>query len=211
MAAGRLAWQTIRQKVQENPRWPRRGSAARESTTRRSIARLHVAAWRESYASLMPPEALSAMNVEEQAERWREIFRSRQGDGASAVFLAIDEDGTRPAVSPPAAVNAGPRLAEGGLSGGVFGALYTCGGRSDAGSGARLMGVMAKHLDRRGLFQRLGLGVPRLIRRARALLRGARATKRTGIERRMDHFAASRSPDIFVQVAQDISKLAAHQ
>ena len=69
------------------------------------IAQLHVDAWRESYASLMPPEALSLMSIEEQAERWRDIFRTGQGDDAGAVFLAHGEAG-RPVVSPPVAVSA---------------------------------------------------------------------------------------------------------
>ncbi len=100
------------------------------------IAQLHVDAWRESYASLMPPEALSLLSVEEQAERWRDIFRSHQGDDASAVFLAYDEGGhalwfRRLRSSAQSA----PR--GGGFSGRVFDALFVAAGAATRGSGAR--------------------------------------------------------------------------
>jgi len=78
------------------------------------IAQLHVDAWRESYASLMPPEALSLMSIEEQAERWRDIFRSCQDDDAGAVFLAHGEAGS-PCGFAASGRQRSPRLAEAGF------------------------------------------------------------------------------------------------
>ena len=99
------------------------------------VAQLHVDAWRESYASMMPPEALSLLSVEEQAERWRDIFRSCKRWRQRGVF-GLWRGRTRPAVSPPAVVNA-VRASRRRVFRWSFRRFICCGGRSDAGSGAR--------------------------------------------------------------------------
>ena len=149
-----------------------------------TIAGLHVDAWRESYASLMPPEALSLLSVEEQAERWRDIFRSCQGDDAGAVFLALDE-----ADSPLGFAACGrqrsPRLAEAGFPV-EFSTLYLLRRAQGRGLGRAMMGVMAKHLIAAGYSRASGLGVSRLSAGV-PFSRGARREKNRD-RRRLDHF-----------------------
>jgi L-amino acid N-acyltransferase YncA len=118
------------------------------------VAQLHVDAWRESYASLMPPEALNALNVEEQAARWRDIFRGEASDDASAVFLALDE-----ADSPCGFAACGrqrsPRLAEAGFPV-EFSTLYLLRRAQGRGLGRAMMSAMAKHLIAEGYSRASG-------------------------------------------------------
>ena len=168
-----------------------------------TIARLHVDAWRESYASLMPPEALSLLSVEEQAERWRDIFRSLQGDDAGAVFLALDE-----ADSPLGFAACGrqrsPRLAEAGFPV-EFSTLYLPRRAQGRGLGRAMMGVMAKHLIAAGYSRASGWvfrDYPPACRFHEAL-----GAKRTGIDGDWTILGVTLA-DISYGY-QDISKLAA--
>lgn len=112
------------------------------------IARLHVEAWRESYASLMPPEALSLLSVEEQAERWRDIFRNHGDDRVGAVFLAHGEAGS-PCGFAACGRQRSPRLAEAGFPV-EFSGLYLLRRAQRRGIGRALIGVMAAHLIAKG-------------------------------------------------------------
>ena len=108
------------------------------------VARLHVDAWRESYAALVPPEALAAMDVSDRAARWRDIFHAQEDDGASAVFLAMGEDD-----APKGFAACGrqrvERVEAAGFAG-EFTAIYLLGCAQRRGLGRALMGLMAKHL-----------------------------------------------------------------
>ncbi len=108
------------------------------------IAQLVVAAWRESYASLAPPEALNALDVEKQAARWREIFRDNDGDDACAVFL-VSGGGEPPCGFGACGRQRSPRLAEAGFPG-EFAALHLLRRAQRRGIGRALMGAMAEHL-----------------------------------------------------------------
>lgn len=55
------------------------------------IAEIHVAAWRETYAGMMPAATLAGLDVAEWTERWRGHLGSV--DPAAATFLAQDESG----------------------------------------------------------------------------------------------------------------------
>jgi GNAT superfamily N-acetyltransferase len=118
------------------------------------IAQLHVDAWRESYASLIPPEALSLMSIEEQAERWRDIFRSCQDDDAGAVFLAHGEAGS-PCGFAASGRQRSPRLAEAGFPV-EFSTLYLLRRAQRRGLGRAMMGAMAKHLIAEGYSRASG-------------------------------------------------------
>ena len=83
----------------------------------------------------MPPEALNALNVEEQAARWRDVFRGEASDDASAVFLALGE-GQQPRGFGACGRQRGPRLAEAGFPSSFRRFIYR-GGRSGAALGAR--------------------------------------------------------------------------
>jgi L-amino acid N-acyltransferase YncA len=52
------------------------------------IARVHVQAWRETYAHLLPEETLADQREEPRAARWRE----KVGDDTTDVWVALDED-----------------------------------------------------------------------------------------------------------------------
>ncbi len=119
------------------------------------VARIHVAAWRESYASLMPPEALNALNVEEQAARWRDIFRGEASDDASAVFLALGEGGEQPCGFGSCGRQRSPRLAEAGFPV-EFSTLYLLRRAQRSGLGRAMMSAMAKHLIAEGYSRASG-------------------------------------------------------
>jgi GNAT superfamily N-acetyltransferase len=53
-----------------------------------SIGRINVAAWRATYAGIVPGEYLAAMDPGQRAERWRGILTE---PGPHAVFVAVDE------------------------------------------------------------------------------------------------------------------------
>jgi ribosomal protein S18 acetylase RimI-like enzyme len=55
-----------------------------------AIAVVHVAAWRETYAGLMPERMLSALSVEERARRWHRILTAPDRSRESAAFVAVD-------------------------------------------------------------------------------------------------------------------------
>ena len=167
------------------------------------IAQLHVDAWRESYASLMPPEALSLMSVEEQAERWRDIFRSRQGDDAGAVFLAHGEAGS-PCGFGSCGRQRSPRLAEAGFPV-EFSTLYLLRRAQRRGLGRAMMSAMAKHLIAEG-YSRASGWVFRDYPPARRF-HEALGAKRTGIDGEWTILGVTLA-DISYGY-QDISKLAA--
>ena len=169
------------------------------------IAQLHVDAWRESYASLMPPEALSLLSVEEKAERWRDIFLSCQGDGACAVFLAYDEAGS-PCGFAACGRQRSPRLAEAGFPV-EFSTLYLLRRAQQRGLGRAMMSAMAKHLIAEGYSSASGW-VFRDYPPAR-LFHEMLGGERTGIDGEWTVLGVT-LPDISYGY-RDISKLAAHQ
>jgi ribosomal protein S18 acetylase RimI-like enzyme len=169
------------------------------------IAQLQVDAWRESYASLMPPEALSLLRVEEESERWRDIFRGQASDDASAVFLAMGEDGTSCGFG-SCCRQRRPRLAEVGFPA-EFSGLYLLRPAQRRGIGRALMGVMAEHLIAKG-FSSASVWVFRDNTDAR-LFYEALGGGRTGIDGEWTILGVT-LPDM-AYGWWDISKLAAHQ
>lgn len=55
------------------------------------IARVQVESWRTTYAGIVPAAFLAAMDVEQRAERWREVFA--QGEMTFYVAEELIEDG----------------------------------------------------------------------------------------------------------------------
>jgi L-amino acid N-acyltransferase YncA len=51
-----------------------------------AIAAVHVQAWRETYAHLMPADFLAALDVERRTAGWTEVI----ADGVTDVFVALD-------------------------------------------------------------------------------------------------------------------------
>ena len=170
-----------------------------------AIARIHVGAWRESYASLMPPEALSALNIEERAARWREVFRACEEDDASAVFLALDDEES-PSGFGACGRQRSPRLAEAGFPV-EFSTLYLLRRAQRRGLGRAMMSAMARHLIAQG-YSRASGWVFRDYPPAR-LFHEMLGGERTGIDGEWTILGVT-LPDISYGY-RDISKLAAHQ
>jgi GNAT superfamily N-acetyltransferase len=107
-----------------------------------TIARIHVASWRESYAGLMPTETLANLDVAGRARRWREIFAAARA--SDAVFL-LEYPGEGPAGFASCGAQRIDRLASLGYSG-EFEALYILRRSQRRGGGRALMRAMARHL-----------------------------------------------------------------
>lgn len=71
------------------------------------IARVHIQAWRESYAYLLPAESLAALQQGPREERWRSIIAAAASDirvacartdivGWASAGAGRDDDGPRP-------------------------------------------------------------------------------------------------------------------
>ncbi|MDP4331953.1 hypothetical protein Q7F20_01060 [Curtobacterium sp. A7_M15] len=52
------------------------------------IARVHVQAWREAYAHLLPASFLAGLDVDAQAGRWRTVIADPQTD---VLLVSIDD------------------------------------------------------------------------------------------------------------------------
>jgi ribosomal protein S18 acetylase RimI-like enzyme len=113
-----------------------------------AIATVHVAAWRETYAGLVPERMLSALSVEERTGRWHRILTLPDPSMESAVFVAGSDQGVvgfgscgRQRVA---------TLVADGFTG-EFSALYVLAAHQRRGIGRRLMVLMAQDLMARDL------------------------------------------------------------
>ncbi len=113
-----------------------------------AIARVLVDAWRESYASLMPPEALERLNVEEQASRWRETIQACSEDSAGTVIVA-GRLGEAVFGFGACGRQRSPRLQDAGFPV-EFSSLYLLRRAQGRGLGRALMQLMATHLTKNG-------------------------------------------------------------
>ena len=114
-----------------------------------AIAAVHVAAWRESYADLVPAEMLASLSVEERADRWRRILGKPDPAIATAAFVACVSDGTVVGFG-SCGLQRSAELAGAGF-GGEFQAIYVLRAAQRRGIGYALMGAMAQNLRGRGL------------------------------------------------------------
>jgi ribosomal protein S18 acetylase RimI-like enzyme len=111
-----------------------------------AIARVHIAAWRESYAELMPAGVLAGLDADEWTGRWRENLSDP--DPATSTFLAIDETG-RPAGFGHCRRQRSEKLLPLGFSGEIT-SLYLLRHIQRRAVGQRLLGEMARHLIAHG-------------------------------------------------------------
>ncbi len=58
-----------------------------------AIAEIHVQAWRETYAGLLPKTLLDGLSVERRAAWWRGLLDGTSNPGGRAVFVAVDTHG----------------------------------------------------------------------------------------------------------------------
>lgn len=119
-----------------------------------SIGAIHVAAWREAYAALMPASHLAALNAESRAAMWRQAISTGTARG---VYVAVDRG---------VMIGFGAcghqrtsALADRGFTGEI-GAIYVLRFGQRRGAGRLLMRAMARRLLAEG-ERGLGLWVLR--------------------------------------------------
>jgi GNAT superfamily N-acetyltransferase len=108
-----------------------------------ALGALHVAAWREAYAGILPPSLLDSLSADRSAAMWRAVLDDPSGYGDAALFVAESEG---------AMVGFGAcfaqrdeALAARGIDGEI-GAVYVLQAHQGAGIGRALMRLMALRL-----------------------------------------------------------------
>ncbi len=109
-----------------------------------AIARVLVEAWRESYASLMPRDALDRMSVAEHTSRLRETLDDCKRGVEDAAFLVVGAD-EAPLGFSACGRQRSPRLEEAGFAV-EFSSLYLLRRAQGRGIGRELTRLMATHL-----------------------------------------------------------------
>lgn len=109
-----------------------------------AIGEVHVAAWRESYAGLIPADRLGALSVAERAEQWRRQLASGTARGICVATLDDRVVGFASCTR-----QREPTLLAAGYSGEVA-AIYVLRQAQDRGAGRRLMAAMARRLIAEG-------------------------------------------------------------
>ena len=112
-----------------------------------AIGALHVAAWRESYATLLPATLLDGLSAGASAAQWRAALADPEGFGRTTILVA--ESGGRIIGFGACCDQRDPALAEQGF-GGEFGAIYVLRNHQRGGVGSALMRLMARSLLDRG-------------------------------------------------------------
>lgn len=169
MPPGRGAWQGLRMSAIDI----RRAGVA----DARTIAEVHIASWRETYAEMMPAETLAAFDPAEWASRWRTNLSDP--DPASATFFVSDETGV--AGLAHCRRQRSEKLVALGYAGEIT-SLYLLRRVQRRGMGRRLLAEMARHL-RKNDCDNASVWVFRDAAHARAFYeaRGARATGVAGV------------------------------
>jgi ribosomal protein S18 acetylase RimI-like enzyme len=112
-----------------------------------SIGAVHVAAWREAYAGLLPACLLRSLSVEEAVEKWRETLTGPPSP--KAVFVALRGDRSVTGFGCCGPQRTAKLRADG--YGGEFEAIYLLAADQRQGFGRRLMAEMARALMTHGL------------------------------------------------------------
>lgn len=103
-----------------------------------ALAEVHVRAWRETYAGLLPAQYLARMNTAVHATRWRrQLSRARAGD---VVLAAEGPEGLVAYCAGALLTNSAIREAE------IF-TLYVLRSAQGLGLGKRLLGAAARVLE----------------------------------------------------------------
>ena len=106
-----------------------------------AIAKINAAAWRETYAGLMPAEALAGIDLDDWTRRWRDRIHS--GESGQAVFIAL-EDGV-PVGFARCNRQSNPKLVPLGFDGEIA-SIYWLRRVQRRGLGRGLMARLAEHL-----------------------------------------------------------------
>jgi ribosomal protein S18 acetylase RimI-like enzyme len=113
------------------------------------IAAVHVAAWREAYAGLVPARMLGAFSVAGRTRRWHGILSAPDPSLESAVFVAVARDREIVGFGSCGRQPVAALLADGFA--GEFSALYLLAAHQRQGIGRRLLALMAQDLLARDL------------------------------------------------------------
>ncbi|MFO1102060.1 MAG: GNAT family N-acetyltransferase [Methylocystis sp.] len=106
-----------------------------------AIAGVNAAAWRETYAGLMPAEALAGIDLDDWARRWRERIGS--GEIGQAVFVALADGASVGFARCSRQTN--PKLVPLGFDGEID-SIYLLRRVQRLGLGRGLMARLAEHL-----------------------------------------------------------------
>jgi ribosomal protein S18 acetylase RimI-like enzyme len=112
-----------------------------------SIAVVHVAAYRETYANLLPAHMIDGFSVERRANAWHQVIGNSLSNGNSAVFVACNAEKAMVGFG-SCSQQRDEHLAEMGFNG-EFQALYVLGPAQGHGVGRKLMVEMARYLTSR--------------------------------------------------------------
>lgn len=112
-----------------------------------AIAAVHVAAWRESYAGLVPERVLASLSVADRAARWQGILSRPEAFDDTATFLAEGEGGVLGFAS--CGAQRTPTLRDQGFTAEIS-AIYILRAAQRRGLGAALMAALARALLTRG-------------------------------------------------------------
>jgi ribosomal protein S18 acetylase RimI-like enzyme len=111
------------------------------------LGAVHVAAWKETYTSLLPEEMLSALTVEHRSAMWAHILANPAASDDTVVFLAEDQ-GTIIGFG-ACGRQRDERLSAQGFDAEI-GAIYVLRSHQHQGIGQDLMRAMAAELQSRG-------------------------------------------------------------
>lgn len=142
------------------------------------LARVHIAAWRESYDGWMPADVLANLDPADWETRWRTQMTLGESDPVYAAFVVLDETG-EPAGFGACRRQTSQKLLPLGYEGEIV-SLYLLRRMQGRGVGRRLVGEMANHLIAHGCGA-CGFWVFRDSARARGFYEKLGATP-TGIE-----------------------------
>ena len=112
-----------------------------------SIAAVHVASWRETYAGLMPDTMLSGLSVNDRAARWADILGQAERPDGPGVFVA-EHGGDLVGFASGGGQRDANLLAQGFT--GEITAIYVLQDMQGRGAGRRLMAALAEDLQRGG-------------------------------------------------------------
>jgi len=113
-----------------------------------AIAAVHVEAWRETYASLLPAHVLSSLSVDRRTEVWGRIISNPEAFESSAVLVA-ERDGAVVGFGCCGLQRAESLNARG--YDGEISSIYLLRSFQGVGLGLRLMSAMGEELRRRRL------------------------------------------------------------
>ncbi|SFL37247.1 GNAT family N-acetyltransferase [Methylobacterium pseudosasicola] len=110
-----------------------------------AIAAIHVAAWLETYAGLLPAAMIAALTVEMRLAAWTRIL----GDPASGTTVAVAEGPAGLVGFGSCGAQRSAELAADGFDGEVS-AIYVLRAAQRRGTGSALMAALAAHLRQSG-------------------------------------------------------------